>query len=186
MPKGYTPDQRNAAAVADSPMAFVQIKATITIAGGAGAGTVNVFGPNEPDNTASAAAKLSSSPTQRRPGHRLAIYRITGGDTVAASGTRTAVIFTFSTLTVAPDGSTITVGGIISRANRVVNVSTVGGWALQPSEMITPFAPLVGIPLVIGDPDCGIRITTAANGDDSTMPIEILAKMIPTCIPGRI
>ena len=182
MPKGYLPETRNAAEYSRSPMSFFMIKTAITVA--TTAGTINVFGPNSPDNTASGAANLSSSPTQRRPGHRLCFWRITGG--VNSGGTGSATIMTFKTATVAPDGSTITIGGIIGRVSRIIDVTTTGGWGVQASETITPFAPVAGIPLVIGDPDCGITIVTSAAGGDGTVPIEIVASLVPTCIPGTI
>ena len=178
----YIPSDRNAAAYAASPASFIMIKTAIAVV--STAGTIDVFGPNNPNNTATVAADLSSSPTQRRAGHRLCIWAITGGDNDSGAGTRTAVIFTFKTATVAPDGTTVTIGGIIARGNRVVDISTSGGWGLHRSEMITPFAPIPNMPLVIGDPDCGITIVTAATGSDGDVPIEILASFVPTKIPS--
>lgn len=172
MPKNYLPSDRNAAEVADSPCAFFMVKTALTVT--STVGTVTLYGPPIPGNvtTPDTAATATGA---KRPGHRLVIWRLTGG-TNAAGGTVSAAYFEFKT--------TGTGTGIIARVPRVLNLGTTGGWGIQSNEMITPFAP-TGFPIVIGDVGEGITIVANASGSDGsdTIPVEALCSMVYNEIP---
>lgn len=178
MGTAYINADRNAALVASSPMAFFSINSAMPVAGGAGAATLTIYGPPIPKNQATYSG-TDVAPTAagaKRNGHRLAIWKITGGDNPSA-GTRNAAFFTFK--------STGTGTVIIGRVPRVVDLSTTGGWGIHACEMITPFAHLDNMPIVVGDPDEGITIVGAAcgNNDATGFPVEILCSLLSTKVP---
>lgn len=167
----YLPSDRNAAAYAGSPMALFCVEAPIVVA--STVGNCTLFGPPVlgQNNDVITAGNLVGA---LRSGHRLAIWRLSGG--TGAGGTMTAAIFTFNTT------RDTTTPVIIARATRVVDLTTVGGWSLFSGEMITPFAPTIH-PLAVAEPGYGVQIRVAAAGSDGTIVAQALCSIVPTKVP---
>lgn len=164
MSSEYLPSVRAAAAYAESDMSFFSMAIPLTVL--STVGTATVYGP--PVITGSTVTVAATAAGALRDGHRLAVYRITGG--AGVGGTFTATIWTFIT------SRDVATPVIIARPGGVIDMSTTGGWALRDSTYSLR-------PLVIAEPGFGIKASVAAAGSDGTILTEWLCKLIPTSIP---
>ena len=164
MPKEMYTSDYHRASVVKGINGFFQVKAAITVT--SGAGTLTLYGVPHPGNV-TAPVVDPTLVAAKRPGYRLAIYKITGSDNDSGAGTRNAAIITFKT--------TGTGTGIIARHGATVDVSATAGWVAQDAMEVTP--------LVVSDDREGIEIVTSASGDTGSIPVEVLCKMLPVLTP---